>query len=216
MRLYFYLLDERTFEESIRPALSASWKAQSFAPCRALCADLMSAAHEFQQQFHVSEQELLVPQIAMGLHFDRHFWRLLVGEILLVAAAEVPELQTAPDTLCCLLAPNQQTEADSDRRRRAPIRQVHFGSRDVAFGAAIYRPEHVGWNGAADVARLASYLAEIDTGAWQPEHLLPLTELSEAADREEELTYVREWFPALVEMYQRAEQRGEIIVCEVL
>jgi hypothetical protein len=45
-----------------------------------------------------------VGQVARGLPYDRHFWRALVGEVLLFAADDIPEFQTCADTLCCLLA----------------------------------------------------------------------------------------------------------------
>jgi hypothetical protein len=46
--------------------------------------------------------------------------------------------------------------------------------------------------------------------------LTPLTDLADEADRAEELAYVRDWFPALQELYQRARKREEIVMCEIL
>ena len=167
MGLYFYLLDHRTFHESIRPALAATGRFSPLHRVGRCVQNLPRAAHAFQQQFHVSEQDLLTPQIATGLRFDRDFWRLLVGEILLVAASEVPEMQTAAESLCCLLPLRCRIRRCGPPPRGADW-QAHFGSRDLAFGAAIYRPEPVGWNDADDVARLAAYLAEIDTRPGNP------------------------------------------------
>ena len=35
-------------------------------------------------------------------------------------------------------------------------------------------------------------------------------------EREEELAYVRDWFPALVDLYRRCADAGRVIVCETL
>src|SRR5262249_57593679 len=43
-------------------------------------------------------------QVLLGLSFGRDRWRALVGEILTVAALEIPEIETAPEALTCLLA----------------------------------------------------------------------------------------------------------------
>ena len=212
---YFYVLDHLRFHERIHPALSASWKARSFAACQPLCADLLPAAAEFRRKFHLGAADLILPQIAQGLAFDRHLWRLLVGEVLLVAATEIPELETAPETLCCLLAPALFGQHVTDRRRFAPIQHVHFGARDLVFDAAIYRPENVGWNDENDVNRLADYLSSLEPAQWRPKDLRPIAELDEAG-REEELADARAWFPGLVNLYQRARTDREIIVTEVI
>src|SRR5262249_55970127 len=107
---YFYLLNDTAFRERIRPALSASRQARSFAPCRAVCRELLPAAAAFRERYHLAKDDLLLPRIADGLAFDRHVWRVLVGEILLVAADDVPKIEVAPETLCCLLAPRHFRE----------------------------------------------------------------------------------------------------------
>ena len=139
----------------------------------------------------------------------------MLGEVLLFAAADVPELETAPDTLCRLLAAEHYGEELLPRESFAPIQQAHFGTRDLTFGAAVYRPDHVGVNDADDTARLAAYLAAIDPQGWTVADLAGLRGVEED-DRAEELEYVREWFPALVAMYQRASERCQVVVCEVI
>jgi hypothetical protein len=216
MPLYFLLLDADRFHQQIVPALAASRRQRSFAPCRNLCAELLPAVETFRQRYHLGSDESLVSQVLHGLPFDVDFWRSLVGEVLLYSAAEVPEFQTAPETLCCLLAPERYREGDVPRERFAPIQQAHFGTRDLTLGGAFYRPEHAGWNDGADVIRLAEYLTAVDPNGWQPAALLVLPEVPDEEEAAEELLFARERFAPLREMYQRAAGAGQIVICENL
>src|SRR5262249_31126248 len=155
---YFILLDATTFETLIRPALAECWKRRSFAPCQALRDHLLPAAQLYRQRYHIGDAEPLLAQVSPGLPFDRIIWRTLVGETLLFAAVEIPEFQVCAETLCCLLAPRQYRDGITDRSQLAPIQQAHIGSRDLTFGAAVYRPEFAGYNNADDVRRLVEYL----------------------------------------------------------
>ena len=215
MPLYFLVLSDSFFHQRLRPALAASWRQRSFEPCRALCADLLPAAQAFAERYHISRDETILDRVAAGLAFAPEFWPALAGELLWFSATEIPEIQTSPDALCCLLAPDRFTEENAQRDKFAPIQQAHYGTRDVLFGGRYYRPEQVGYNDAADVARLADYLAAVDPQLWKPADLVLLKDLPEE-DRAEELDYVRDWFPALRELYQQARQREEIVVCEIL
>src|SRR5205814_5459070 len=94
MGLYFLLLDGRLFREAIRPALAAAWRQRSFEPCRSLAAQLEPAVRAFTTRYHLGTDEPLLAQVPRGLPFDRHFWTLLAGEVLLYAAAEAPDIQT--------------------------------------------------------------------------------------------------------------------------
>jgi hypothetical protein len=123
-------------------------------------------------------------------------------------------VQTATASLCCLLAPRQFGLGEVPRSAFAPIQQAHFGSRDLRFGGAFYRPDHAGLNDEADVGRLLSYLDGIDPGAWHESMLCPMLEFGSRAEREEELAFVRDWWPALVEMYRGAADQVQVIVCE--
>jgi hypothetical protein len=216
---YFLVLDAATFEGRTRPALAAAWRAQNFGPCRDLCAALVPAAHSYAERYHTGDGEPLLGRVFGGLPFDRRTWRSLVGEVLLFSALEIPEFQTSPDTLCCLLAPEQyrQTLAADGRSGvppplRASIQQAHWGSRDLTFGGAVYRPEHAGYNNREDVAQLAAYLAEVRPESWTAADLaeLGLSE-EECAD---ELEFAREWFPALAGLYEGARQRDCVLVAE--
>jgi hypothetical protein len=148
--------------------------------------------------------------------FDRHCWRALVGEVLWYSARDIPEFQTAPDTLCCLLAPDVYRQPDWPRERFVPIQQVHFGTRDLVFGGGFYRPEHAGWNDVGDVARLAAYLEAIHPEHWTVRDLDSLRDAANDEERADELEWVREWFPALQHLYRGAAEGGQIVVCEVL
>jgi hypothetical protein len=214
MAEYFFLLDEGLFEKTIRPALAASWKARSFAPCRAYCETILLSAREFTDRYHTGGESLIESALG-GLVFDRHTWRALVGETLLCAAVEIPEFQACGDTLCCLLAPQHYREQVVERARLAPIQQAHFGARDLTFGLALYRPQFAGWNNAEDVRRLAAYLDNIHPEAWTVSDLAGLRDV-EVTDFADELDFAREWFPALAEMYRRAESHGFVIVHETI
>src|SRR5437899_3285123 len=105
MPSYHLLVDGTEFQGHIRPALAASWRLRSFDPCRALCTGLAAAARLFMADCYAGPDEPLVCRVAGGFPFDRHCWRLLVGEVLLFAAAEIPQIETSPATLAHLLPP---------------------------------------------------------------------------------------------------------------
>ena len=102
------------------------------------------------------------------------------------------------------------------RRGRTSLRpsRPNLGTRDLVFAGHHYHPEHAGFNDAGDVERLHEYLAAIDPGTWSEGGLLPLPELATAEERREEIEYVRDWWPSLVEMYGRARAEGQVIICE--
>jgi hypothetical protein len=215
MPLYFLPHDAGRFREVIRPALGDAWRRRSFEPCRALCAALAPAAAAYADRYHTGPDEPLLARAARGLPFDRDFWRLLVGEVLLYAAAAVPEVPTAPDTLLCLLAPERCGHPPGPRELFVPIEQAHFGARDLVFGGGFYRPDTAAYNDGADVARLAEYLAAVEPARWSTANLAPLRELGEA-DRADELEYARDVFPRLRDLYREAAAAGQVVVCEVL
>jgi hypothetical protein len=216
MPLYHLLLDAGLFHQRIQPALAAAWQRRSFEPCRLLCAELAPAVRAFQERYHTGPDEQLLPRMATGLHFDRAIWRHLAGEVLWLGAAEIPEVQTTPESLCCLLGVDLPPAGEAERGRLAPILQAHYGSRDVVFGTAFYRPGEAGLNDAPDVTRLDDYLAGLDPRPWTADALVGLAGLADEGDRAEELELVREWLPAFQDLYRRARQRGQVIVCEVV
>jgi hypothetical protein len=217
MRLYFLLLDTEQFDREIAPALSLSWKQQTFEPCRSLCRRLVG---DWQQMAfdpsHLSPDETVSAGIVRGtMPFDRDVWRLLVGEVLLYSAAEIPEIETTPIALGRLLGVAGDS-ADRPREQFHWIEQVHYGSRDICLGGGYYRPEHAGYNTHGDVVRLANLLGGERVDDWQAEQLAGLPYLATEEEQAEELDYVQEWFPALRTLYERAAERGQIIICELL
>ena len=209
------LVDADLFSRRISPALAASWQQRSFEPCRPLCTELMPAALAFGDACHTDANEALLCKIAQGLPFDRHFWQVLVGEVLLYGAAELPQIQIAPETLCCLLAPGTYRHGEVRRGCFAAIQQVHFGTRLLLFGTRCYRPECAGYNDIRDVVRLAEYLAAQMPETWTVADLAELRDMVDDEERQEELEFAQESFPALCEMYQRAKAHGQLVVCEV-
>jgi hypothetical protein len=214
MAEYFLCLDAEMFTEQIRPALAASWCQRSFEPCRPLCAELLPAARDYTQRYHTGDEETLLAQVLRGVSFDRACWRLLVGEVLLFAAVEIPEFPSNAETLCCLLAPEQYRSGTTPREQFAPIHQVLRGSRDLTFGAVVYRPEQAGYNDAGDVARLTAYLTAINPEDWTIEHLCGLPDMTDDDERADELAFVREWFPVLVDLYRRTQTQRRVLVIE--
>jgi hypothetical protein len=213
MPLYFYVLDHHVFHDRLCPALTASWQTRSFACCQALCDLLDAPLRAFRERFHIAAEDMMLPRIARGLPFDRRYWRTLVGEVLMVSAVEIPELETAPESLAWIL---DRRPSPPGRCDFSPIQQAHFGSRDLRFGAGYYRPEQAGWNDADDVHRLSAYLTSLDPGHWTVADLTGLDSLTNDEERAEELEYVRDWLPALVDLYRRAEACRHIVVCETL
>ncbi|HTU89284.1 MAG TPA: hypothetical protein VMF69_04230 [Gemmataceae bacterium] len=214
MAEYFLSLNAEMFQGRIRPALADSWRQRSFGPCRSLCTELLPAAQDYTRRYHTGEEKSLVEQVAEGFPFDRAYWRLLVGEILLFASIEIPEFPSNAETLCCLLAPEQYCCGEWARASFAPIQQVLRGSRDVTFGAAVYRPEQAAYNNPDDVARLADYLIALQPQRWTVDDLRLLRDVSDDDEREDELVFVREWFPVLVALYQRAREERRVLVIE--
>ena len=107
MPLYFMLHDAARLHGVLHTALAASWRQRSFGPCGLLRTTLADDIERFAERYHLGADTSVLARIDTGSPFDRSMWRELVGEALLFGAAEVPEMHTAPETLCCLLAPNR-------------------------------------------------------------------------------------------------------------
>ena len=203
---YFFPIDARRFHEELKPALAASWHKHSFTYVRNLCREIGPATRTFLQTTGTGAAEPLVMQAAGNLPFRPEPWRLLVGEILLFSADNLPELE-APLSTYALLLGLQLAESRPDF---SPIQQAILGTRDMQFGAAYYRPESAGFNDSDDVARLAVWLTQIDSSAWDADRLLGVP----VQDRPDELAFAQEWFPPLASMYERAARLKQVIVCE--
>src|SRR5271168_1815670 len=129
MALYFLLLDAERFAGEIVPALAASWRQRSFAPCQALCLSLQPAAAAFGRENYLGAGESMLDAVLRGVAFDRVFWRALAGELLWFVASEIPEVPTALDSLPLLLG--DQANESGAREHLTPIQQAHHGSRDL-------------------------------------------------------------------------------------
>ena len=175
---------------------------------------LAPAACDYAARYHVNPDDILLFQVEHGLVFDRAFWRTLVGELLLFAARDIPEFPTTFDTLTRLVAPDSSSASWVSREQRPAIHQALRGSRDLVFGTAVYRPEHAGCNNAADVVRLAEYLASIRSDAWAPADLAAFPDLHEEEDRLDELAFAKEWLGVLTDLYRRAAAAGQVLVIE--
>jgi hypothetical protein len=212
MPLYYLIFDPIILEQQIQPALSASWRQQRFEPCIAIAVSILPRARLFRERCHAGPEEPILDKVLHGLSFDRRLWQALAGELLLFGAAEMPELQIAPETLCSILA---SSAGDGVPRERFPaIHQACYGSRDLCFGLHCYRPDQAGYNNAQDVRRLSAYLAEQRPEAWTTSALAGIRELANEEERMEELEFARYCFPAFQAMYRNAERQGQAIVCE--
>src|SRR5260370_24420308 len=128
---YFFLIDAKLFQIKVAHALEASRVAQSFAPARALCRELNSHAKALGQQGLHGPADSLVQKLATGsVPFRRDLWRLLVGEVILLATAEMPEIETPMDTLAALL----HLQLEVDRPAFSPLQQCILASQYLAFG----------------------------------------------------------------------------------
>jgi hypothetical protein len=210
---YFLVHDPDVLDGQLRPALARTWRLRSFAPCVDFCTSCTAAARDQAVRFHLPFDQTVLAHVADGLPFDRTLWRTLAGELLLFAALDVPELPLPAATLSCLLSGDHAPQRPVDRALFAPIHQALYGARELTFGPIAYRPDQAGLNARDDVARLAAYLAGVRPDNWSARDLYCLADLDEA-DRDDELELAGEWWPALVDLYQRCVAAGYVLVLE--
>lgn len=211
---YCFIHKRHTFEDHIRPPVATAWRRGCFAPCRDLAAQWTPRTVEYASRYHLSLEELLIPQVAHGLPFDRALWRLFVGELLAVAAVAMPELPTHLESLAHLLVPEHPHPDLSDRPALPTVYQALLGSRDLTFGLATYRPGHAGYNNSEDVARIAAYLQATDPTTWTAAHLLGFAGTDTEDDRAEELAFAREWLGVLTGLYVAAAGADHVVILE--
>ncbi|MCS7044830.1 MAG: hypothetical protein NZO58_00585 [Gemmataceae bacterium] len=207
---YFYRIERRWWHERVLPALAASRRQRSFAPCLELCRDLA-------RRDSVAA-DALVRLVPAGLRYDLLRWHALIDECLVYGADALPRLPCLAAALQCLTAATARPAAGPKQWVRrsdfSPIDQAYFGARDLRLGGTWHRPDYVGWNDAADIDRLAAYLRSVDPERWTSAQLAPLTGLADEQERTEELAYLRDEWPALVALYDQAQAAGQIVVCE--
>lgn len=197
---YFYLHTRQSFSQLV-PALAQSLLATRWQPLHAVAAQLAAIP-----------ADSLLAQALQGAPFRRDLWHAVAGEFLVLAAHEVPRLEIDAASLLHLLT--GQADADLPRADFSPIHQVLLGSRELRFGPAFYRPSQAGWNDGDDVLRLRSWLEAVDPAAWRPETLEGAPHLRTEQDRSEELDFLRDGWPALVDLYRRAERSACVVIGE--
>jgi len=211
MAEYFFLIHGPLLEEELRPILGECWQQRSFLPCRALCERLLPQAKQFAEKYYLGEQPLLIESVLRDPTFDRDIWKSLISELLFVTATDIPEVQSAYETLCRLVTPPLDPRQHPPRAQYQPLRRVHFGARDLTFAGTVYRPNHAGYNPADEVRTLADYLEGINPDAWEPARL---THLRDEEDRLDEIEFTRQIFELIRDMYHSARERRQAIVCE--
>jgi hypothetical protein len=209
---YFLVYDPAVLDGQLRPALALAWRQRCFDPCVPLCRAWASAAGQFANRFHINLDETVLTHVDR-VPFDRVLWRTLAGELLLFAAHDIPDLPLPSATLSCLLSLDRRPDRPANRATFAPIHQALYGSRDLSFGPAVYRPDSAGVNWPDDVVRLAATLAAVQPATWSAADLAGLPDLAEA-DRAEELDLAREWFADLRDLYGRTAARSFCLVLE--
>lgn len=179
---------------------------KSFDPCRPLAQQLAPAVLAFWRRYLFDDSASMIGQVAAGRPFDRDVWRLLVGEILLHGADELPQIGGDIDALLCQIPLDGELSV-SDRSKLGPIGQAICGSRDLLFGLTCYQPERTGWNDVADVGRLALVLksaAAADS---------PIADHG-SQDQQENADCARDAMSELAEMYERAMQKRQVVICD--
>jgi hypothetical protein len=64
------------------------------------------------------------------------------------------------------------------------------------------------------VRRLRQYLDCQQPEQWTTARLTVLRDAVDESERQEELEIVQQWFPPFRDVYRRAGERGQLIVCE--
>src|SRR5262245_17995157 len=202
---YFMAIPADWFHTRLSGSLRMCWRLRSFAPAVEICRELAISARRFIQREAGSEMPPLTLLVPEGLTFAPDRWRTLSGELMLFGAAELPELETPLESYSAVMG----LEMPCFRADFTPIQQAILGGRDLQFGG-YYRPDHAGWNDLADIARLHSWFAAIDMEKWTSAGLTHVP----MEDRDDELAFLREWFPALRAMCCRCHDRELVLASE--
>jgi hypothetical protein len=203
MALYFMLHDAERFHSLLSPSLAASWRHRSLAPCRTLCSALTEDFERFVTENRVRREEMMMLSLQPNMLFNRDVWRIITGEVLLAAAAEVPEIPDVEETLIRLLGDDPS------------IHQAIHGTRGLRFGGGWYRPDHAGYNDASDVKQLAGYLTSIDLGSY-PGNMLTGHSRANEEEWKAELGFALHAIKLLATVYDQARSRGQLIICEAI
>lgn len=195
---YFYLHDERQWRDHLAPVLTTCWRLRRWQPLLPWLGQVTSLP-----------ADSLAAEVLAGAPFQRQTWTTVVGELLVLAAEDVPRIEIEPLALCGVVC-----GADWQERSRSdfhPIHQIFLGSQDLRFGAAFYRPLHAGWNDLTDVSRLLFFLESMDPATWRLE--AKDTSMGEL-EKQEELEYLQQGWADLVKLYRKAHHHGWMVVAE--
>jgi hypothetical protein len=204
MPLYFMLHDPQRFHGLLSPALAASWRQRRFDSCEQLRTELSAELSRFVEENRIRREDLFLFRAGPSIPFGRDLWRVLIGEVLLCAAADVPEIPAAVETLRRLLP--------SDDR----IIQAHHGTHPLVFGGGWYRPDNAGYNDRADIARLLKFLQELQPASWTIADFGPWREGESEEQRRDELEFARAALPSLCALHERAMKNEQLIICELM
>src|SRR5262249_52766664 len=164
---------------------------------------LREEVERFVTENRVRREDLVLYSLHPRMPFDRNTWRIIAGEVLLLAAAEVPEIPDVEETLVELHGEDTS------------IHRAYHGTHTLCFGGGWYRPDQAGYNDTDDVMHVACWLASIDPNTWSPNRLSGHGYTQEE-ERQEELAFTSQAFKQLTAVYDRARTRGQLIVCEVI
>ncbi len=190
--------DAAFVHDRLTPAAAASWHRRTFAPLAALAAELAPTFDAFAERYRLTADEQPLVRRAGELPFDRRVWRHLVGELLLYAAADVPDVPDARTVLADLLGPDET------------VRAAYHGRRDLAFAGVRYRPGHASLCDIGDVADLAAALASVNVDAWAADAI----RVDPGDDAAEVLADARDAWDQLFDVYESARRAGRVVVCE--
>jgi hypothetical protein len=214
---YFLVHDRTSFETVLRPALAEVWRRRSFRCVVPLVPAWKTAALDYARRYQINLEEIFLLGFSPSLPFAPHLWRSLVGELLVVTAVEMPEIPAhIESSLAAVLVPGHDVAAEVPLRHLPPILQALRGSDDLTFGLATYRPEMAGYNRPPDVARLRQYLHGVEPEFWQGEALATQLDLADEEELAEELAFTRQWFAALVSLYDRLATEDRVMVFETV
>ena len=197
----YLLVHDSLIFAHLRPILGDAWWRRSFLRCAPHVDEWRVAALHYAEAYHIDTQEVFLLGFGPATPFSSSSWRTLVGELLVVTAAEMPELPSHLESLARLLPPSLARDALQ-------------GCGDLTFGLATYRPGLAGFNSMEDNRRLLNEFRAIDPAGWS-ESMLLADEL-DADDIIEELAYAREWFAVLVDLYERVVRDDRVIVFETM
>jgi hypothetical protein len=195
---YLLVHDGAVFER-LRPILADAYARRTFLGWESHLGAWQGSALRYAQTYHIDPGEIFLLGFEPRTRFSPASWRALVGELLVVTAAEMPELPGHLESLSRLLPPSL-------------ARQALQGCADLTFGLATYRPGLAATNSVDANRRLLGELRAVDPAGWTESMLL--SEEIDAEDAREELFYARDWFAVLVELYERVVRDDRIIIFE--